>query len=759
MYPRHLLLFLLLLGITTKQSYAQVELSGIVRASETLEVLGGATVTLLPLNQSTITDKRGNFTFTELPPGRYQLRITYVGYQPYLLAELELEAGRSPFLEILLYPSTEILGEVVVKSTNSNSAMRPLATHSLTLEETFRLPATFFDPARLAANYPGVIVANDQANALSIRGQTPNQVIWRVENLDLVNPNHTANAGTFSDRVTQSAGGVIILSAQTLDNSTIFKGNLPVGLNNTIGGLMDMELRKGAADESRQTLQVGLIGLEAALEGPIGKNQKTTYLTNYRYSTVGLLSNLGFDLGEEAISFQDLSFQLNFDLPKNGQLTFFGLGGLSENIFEAEPDSSLWKLEEDVYNRNFQSRMGATGISLVQPNGKKAILKGGAAFSGLKHERMVNSTEPAISVHRTANDTRLQSILSTYLQQQWALNNNLLKLGVRFNYQTDSIDFSENNRSINRNTSESIITSYAEFQAGIAPKWRANLGLNAVYYAGADRYLLEPRIDISHLINNKQHLLFSYALQSQSYIQYSGEPGKAHHLNLSYQWRINRSLQLRSEFYYQYLFNIPINIGFNFSALNQVDQIADFELSNTGAGRNYGVELLLQQYFTKNQYLIVSSAIFESEYQLDGDDWYNTRFNSQYQLNLVYGKEWEKINEKQKNKRWGINLRLNLRGGFWENNIDESASRDARQTVFLRENDKLIQLPGFFRADLRIFYKINNPKGLNSTLSLDIQNVSNNENAAFRYFDPLTMQIETKNQLSLIPILNYRIEF
>ncbi|MDO8969869.1 MAG: hypothetical protein Q7U74_04215, partial [Saprospiraceae bacterium] len=262
----------------------------------------------------------------------------------------------------------------------------------LTRDQTLRYPAMFFDPARLAAAYPGVSQTDDGANSLSIRGNSPTGVAWRLEGVEIVNPNHLPNAGTFSDRPAAASGGVLMFSAQLLDNSSLLNGAMPAGYGNALGGVMDMHLRKGNGRRHEFTAQAGLIGLDLAAEGPMGKNGKNAYLVNYRYSTVGLLGQLGVSFGDEQINFQDLSFHLNFEGKRGSRWSVFGLGGLSENVFRGKADSLEAKVYKDFFDIDFESRTGVLGVSNWTPVGKKSWVKTTIAASGQQNIRSAVSS-------------------------------------------------------------------------------------------------------------------------------------------------------------------------------------------------------------------------------------------------------------------------------------------------------------------------------------------------------------------------------
>ncbi|MFK7932275.1 MAG: carboxypeptidase-like regulatory domain-containing protein, partial [Saprospiraceae bacterium] len=236
-----LLSFLANVTVLNAQDYTQVVRGRVVDAT-TQAGLIGATVQLGETELATTTDDGGHYRFENVPVGRYQLVINYLGYEKIRILELLVETGKEVVRNVELQPTSAELTEVVVRAERER-VIHPVSTRTITVEETRRFPATFFDPARLAASYAGVVNANDQANALIIRGNSPASNNWQIAGAEIVNPNHTPNAGTFSDRPTFTGGGVNILSAQMLDNSTLLTGAFPVQYGNALGGILDMNFR------------------------------------------------------------------------------------------------------------------------------------------------------------------------------------------------------------------------------------------------------------------------------------------------------------------------------------------------------------------------------------------------------------------------------------------------------------------------------------------------------------------------------------
>jgi hypothetical protein len=178
-------------------------------------------------------------------------------------------------------------------------------------------------------------------------------------------------------------------------------------------------------------------------------------------------------------------------------------------------------------------------------------------------------------------------------------------------------------------------------------------------------------------------------------------------------------------------------------------------LTNKGKGRNYGLELSLEKYLDRHFYYIVSTSLYQSKYSaLDGVE-RNTRFNSNYIANMVAGKDFISKNNK---KTFGVNIKTIYAGGLRTTPIDLTRSRMEGYTIYKEKEAFTQQNPAYFRSDLRLSMKWNR-KHLTSTLSLDVQNITNRLNTYGQWFDAEKGKINTSYQNGLIPVLNYKIEF
>ncbi len=773
---------------------------GTITDADNARPLQGATIVLLgtePAKGST-SEANGQYEIKEVPVGRYRMQVSYVGYGTVTIAEVQVRTGKETVQDVQLREQDEALQEVVVKAQGRGSAdLHPVSVHTMTVEEQFRFPATFYDPARVAMSYPGVAGENDGTNIISVRGNSPNALKWRLEGVEIVNPNHTANAGTFSDRPTQAAGGVNILSAQLLSTSNFLMGAFPAGYGNSLGGILDMHLRNGNDHEREFTLQAGLIGVEAAVEGPFTKRttnyeqrttnneQRASYLANYRYSFTGLLTALGADFGDEETAFQDVSFHVSLPSKKMGQFSVFGLYGNSSTVFDSPLDSALINEEKERFNIDFQSFMWAAGATHVLPVGKKAVWKTALAVSALEHERTADLVEKQAEPQPWERDLlqegkmALSSIFSQKINKhsRWDLGVQASYEDALFNsfYSTPSTVFRDSG-----NMDGWLFQPFLDGHFRLLPKLNLTVGLHLAHFTfSKNSSSLEPRAALVFTTKNGLRISLAYGLHSQMQLPqlyaYDAALGftKSHHLVAGYRQSLGKSLVFNGEIYYQHLFDVPVSNwpGSDFSTLNLTDFSIAYLSNNSdaltpiaqiGKGRNYGLDLSLQKFISDRYYFILSSSLYRSEFSDLNGNWHSTRFDGKYIFNLTGGKEFfkEKTTKKgaQKVVVKGVNARAVWYGGFRETPIDLAASENLGRTVYQTVGVFSQKQEDYYRIDLRLYIKWDKT-GRNSTLSLDLQNVTSHKNAQYSYYDTVQDKVLVKRQLGLIPILSWRMEF
>ena len=743
----------------------QQTLSGYIKDGNT--PLNGATVNLESefSEYNTVCDEEGKYRFENIPIGRYKLSASYLGYTTIKNVDLELRTGKQVFYNIALSPVEQGLEEITVIGHRVKADYEPL-TRTMTWDKTLRYAGSFDDFARTNMSEPGFNPINDQANHFSYRGLSPNFINWQLEGLDILNPNHTSNAGTQNDLGSRSGGGVSMLSTQIMDASKFHGGAIEPGQGNSLAGIFDMSLRNGNTENLEHTVQFGLLGLDLATEGPMLK--KGSYNVNYRYSTLGILSALGLQLGDEDIRFQDLA--ANIFLPtKNGYFKIFGLYGVSKNDFigvENLEDAEIGKELKDII---FKQTVGVFGVKSQQYIGKNISFDFGLAYSNRiidRDERL--RFENASRFFDQSIDESLVSI-KTKLDWKYA-SRGFLAFGARIlinNFQYKSHRF--NNRNI-MTSDQTLLNPFVNWKWYVG-KTKLDLGVSFQNLNFDNITFIGPSFRLSRTFQ-KWSFALSYNLEGQPYDPFvNSSTGvfrestpvlKSHQYNFNINYQIGKQHLLSMNAYWYDLFDVPVNrFGLlnvdNYSALNLFDDRPAIGLFNNGFGKNYGIELSLEKSIDKGFYYRSNLTLYKAEYARQDLQWRDSRFNGNYIFNAMVGKEYNKT-KNNKRKTFGINAHLTLAGGYYNYPVDLRFSREFDRTVYNFRNGPTEAIKDVFRINLRLYWKTNKAKK-SSILSLDIQNLTNNENEAFRFYDILLDEISLQKQLGIIPVLSYRVEF
>ena len=604
-------------------------------------------------------------------------------------------------------------------------------------------------------------------------------MLWRLEGIDIPNPNHFARRGS-------SGGGITIFSMSMLGNSDFSTGAFSAEYANAFSGVFDVKLRNGNKDNREYSFKAGILGLDFSTEGPIRKG-KSSYLVNYRYSTLGILNSMGIHLVGPRVNntFQDLSFKLRFASKNNRDiLSFLGIGGLSKERQDPIDGIENWKSYTDYLTRDFETNMGAIGMTHTHLFKDDSYLRTNLAVMNQK-VLFANDTLTQDFVATNVNDEDyIEGRITLSTSYNKKINPKLtLKTGVYVNnllydlYHDKLInEMTVNFLDIKDNSF--LIQPYVNFRIRPRVDWLINIGTHAMYFNLNNTYSVEPRLAVRKTFSKNNSLSFAYGLHSRTlptgsyFTRLTDDQGivtnpnidleliKSHHLVIAYDQLIANRLRLHTEVYFQYLYDVPVSIDENssYSILNEIDGFATQALVSQGTGRNYGIDISLQQSFDAGFFMLLSTSIFESTYQPINKERFSTSYNSQISGSLLLSKEFTFKNNSV--LQTGLKLLFNggqrltplLYEGVNSNNPNEPLLDESK--AFTEKVDP------YFRPDLRIAYRKDKEKYAWS-LSLDVQNAiaRRNIDGISRTFDPDLREWVFKTQSSLTPVLSYQIDF
>jgi len=718
----------------------------------------------------TISDLNGDFAFEPLPVSRYQLNFRFLGYEALELPNVLLSSGKETVLKIEMRESVTGLQEIQVTGNQqkgqARNSMAMISARSFSVEETQRYAGGFNDPARMVASYAGVVADPSGNNEIIVRGNSPRGLLWRIEGVPVANPNHFANEGA-------TGGAIGILNISILSNSDFYTSAFPAEFGNAVSGVFDINLRKGNDQKREYVFQGGLLGIDAAAEGPF-KNGGS-YLVNARYSSLALLKNMGVKVAGEAVpQYGDMSFNVNLPGCKKGNLQLFGVAGYS-NI----------EADEEDYKQDFRADMWVTGLNYLCPLNEKTYVKSSVSYTGTfnkwYYEEYIKDNEAYEFRGRDRfgyHTLRLGADVTHKFSSKLTL-----KSGAYYNHQfydMKMIIYDDEQQqlftSLDDNGSAGFINGYASFKWRPYARLSVTSGLHAQYLQINGKVAIDPRLGLRWQMNDKHAFTAGVGLHSKaentsiylartllddgSTVQYNKhlDMMKSMHYALGYENRINRNLLLKLEAYYQYLYDVPVEVeeGSSYSILNDMSGYITSRLNNDGTGKNYGIEATLEKYLSSDVYFLLTTSVFDAKYTAYDKQERNSRFNNGYVLNFTGGKDFHFGQDN--NKTLGVNLRTVLSGGNYYSPIDVDESFDKGYTVRPDELAFSRQRPDFYKVDLKLSYRINKKKST-QTLELDIQNISNAQAVVYDYWNNNKEKVEEGHQWALFPVINYRIEF
>ena len=770
-----------------------------------------ASETTLPLGASTEND--GSFRIKGVPIGRQDLLVTYLGYKDVVMNDIIVSSAKEIILDIEMEETFTELEEVTIVARRNGEALNEMATVSareFSVQETNRYAGSRGEPARMASSFAGVQGADDSRNDIVIRGNSPSGVIWRLDGINIPNPNHFAIPGT-------AGGPVTILNNKFLANSDFYTGAFPAEFGNGIAGVFDLKMRNGNDERHEFSGQLGLLGTELTAEGPLGKKGGASYLAMYRYSTLQLFQFLNINVGTDAIpQYQDAAFRLNFPLKKGGNIALFGIGGTSTIdiiLSEAtEPDTSTFLYGDNERDQYFTTRMGVVGLSYTKPLNKSTFLKATVSASharvDAKHDFIVRHVDETSgmfvydSLPQILDYFFLENKYSAYVSLNKKVNRKLsFKLGINTDYMDltylDSArayapDFSyPDNIALepweirwNADKQAILLQPYVQFKYKASEKLTMTGGVTGMYSSINENSLspFEPRLGLSYQMDQKQKLSLGLGLHSQMISPYilfyfdpkvvaQGQYGenyneglgffKSAHAVLSYDRYLGKNSRLKAETYYQHLYDIPVEFeSSSFSLINAGAGFSRFfpnPLENAGIARNYGVELTVEKFFSGGFYYLFTGSLFDAKYQGSDGVWRNTSFNGKYAVNALFGKEFT-FNSKSSLNFGG---KVTYAGGRWYGPVDDEASRKVLEVIYQDDMVNTEQFRPYFRADFKLNYRVNT-KRFTHELAIDLINIFATKNILTLTYapdHPSGNPIVEEYQLGFFPVFYYKIDF
>ncbi len=773
------------------QTYTQT-IRGKVIDADSKSPLFGASVILLntdTLNGSA-TDMDGKFRLEKVAVGRRSVKATCLGYEEAVFNNIIVSSAKEIVLIIELHEkiyTAEIVEITAEKDkTKANNELTSVSSRSFQAEETGRYAGSRNDPSRMVANYAGVSSGNDARNDIIVRGNSPLGVLWRMEGIDIPNPNHFSAQGA-------TGGPISMLNNNILGSSDFLTGAFPAEYGNKNAAVFDIKLRNGNNEKNEYTGQLGINGVELGAEGPLSQKQGSSYLVNYRYSTLKVFNKLGIRFGVSASpQYQDISFKVNVPTQRQGTFTLWGIGGASKlSLLDSERKSSDWSYISEGENLEFKSSMGAAGVSHLyffntHISGKLSLAVSGTHLGVLVDTLSASVTTPfrtyqnnSTEANYIANYTFLNKINSKHLIKTGITYQTIYFNAHSFAYQVKYASYIDQ---LNvKNSTAGLIQTFIHWQFRPVERITINTGLHYQNFLLNNSRALEPRLGMNFKLSPKQSVNVGYGTHSQMQpviyyfyenfvssqnIYYRSNQdlalSKSQHAVISYDFNFAKNFRFKLESYYQYLYKIPVqkNRLSSFSMINVGNALEGIplidSLENKGTGNNYGVEFTLEKFFSSHYYFLATTSLYKSRYKGSNGIEYPTSYDGGYVFNLLGG--YELPVGLQKNKFISLDLKYTQAGGNRYTPIDLAQSKIEGKAVLLDDLAFSKRLKDYSRFDVKLSFRLNR-KRISQSLFFVVENIANTQNILRESYNTKSQTVQKEYQLGLFPYGGYRIEF
>lgn len=762
-----LLITLFIFSFSSAQTLTQT-VKGKVLDAETGAPLLGANVIVLNVDppKGAITDEAGYFRIEDIPVGRSSFQFTYLGYEDFVVSEILIGSAKEVELTINLTEALNQLDEVVLVAPTDNitpnNKLATVSARSFSVEETKRFPASVSDPGRMALSFAGVTNSDDTSNEIIIRGNAPNQLLWRIEGIEVPEPNHFSEEG-------YSPGNVSLISSNILGKSDFFTGAFPATYGNALSGVFDINLRNGNNEKGEYAFQFGVLGTDLTAEGPFSKNYKGSYLINYRYSTIALLNQIVDVTPGSTPTYQDVSVKLNLPLGDKTNLSIWGIGGISDE--DEDPVE-----EDDIRSEEiFKSKTYMTGLTLSHFLKNNDKLEARVSYSGNASDFVEEGAE--ISTGNTFGDSdilrnsalRLSMDYTKKINAKTTINAGVIGSFLNYDVLTTETINDQTRDVVREDGNGSMGQAYVQAKYRFNNDFSTTFGLHGTYFSVNKDLAIEPRLRLEWKVSQNHTFSAGLGIHSrrmplnQYFIRIGNNTPNAEldlmqatHFILGHDWRIIKNGHLKVEVYYQDLNKVAIVNDPNSTDSYLNGRFLDAALTDTGKGKNYGLEFTFEKFFSRQYYFLATASLYDTQYRAADGNWYDSAYNYNYTFNLVGGKEFTV--GKKRNNTIGLAAKTLFNGGKLATPINEQIFDQTGEIVLNENLRNTIELDSYFRVDASIYYRLNKPKAAHR-IALDIQNATNRLNVDDTFFNQNTGQLETSFQLELIPFLNYRLEF
>ena len=743
-------IFILISYLLSTQAQNSGIIEGRVFNEKNNEPISFATIAVFGTSIGSISDLDGNFLFTGLAPGYVELRVTSVGFEPYVSEPILVTNARKVFIDIPMVEANVQLEEVTIKASPfRRNVESPVSFRRISLVEIEKNPGGNRDISKVIQSYPGVASTPSFRNDLIVRGGGASENRFYLDGIEIPNLNHFATQGA-------SGGPVGIINVDFIREVDFYSGAFPANRGNALSSVIEFNQIDGNKEKLKFKGSVGASDLSLTLDGPLG--DKTTYIASVRRSYLQFLfSAIGLPF---LPTYNDYQFKVKTRFDEKNELSIISIGSLDKSVLNTDANET----EEQRYilgylpiNEQWTYAIGAV-YKHFHNRGFDTWVLSRNYLNNVAYKYLNNDP----GTFRTL-DYDSDEIENKFRYERFTRFDNGMRLtfgaggeyGKYYNSTFNKIFLNGELLNVDYNTNLELF-KWGAFAQATKNYLKDRLTLSLGIRTDANNYdeemqnmlkQLSPRFSASYLLAQDFYLNFNtgryYQVPPYTTLGFrdfdntliNRERGLRYisvdHLVGGIEWLPNEASRLTAEGFFKYYRNYPFSVADSVSISSKGADFGTFgdeEVQSIAEGRAYGMEILYRNrdFFGANltlSYTLVRSEVeaFRSE-TLQNGKWVATAWDNRHLLNILAIKEFK--------KNWRVGMKWRFVGGVPYTPFDTFQSSlvqawDTRRIGILDYNQfNQERLDPFHQLDMRIdkeFFL----KKVSINFYVDVQNVYN----------------------------------
>lgn len=741
-----LILLLLCAYVQEGFSFQNATISGYLTDASNGEYLIGANILVQGTNRGASTNTSGYYVISNLPPGTYNIRFTYLGYQDKTV-EVEVGSGEDKRINAELLQQGVELAELVITSDRESEERKNIGISQVSTQLIKEVPAILqADVFRSVQLLPGVKAASDFSSGLYIRGGSPDQTLILLDRTTVYNPTHFF--GFFST-----------FNPDAIKDVRLYKGGYPAEYGGRLGSVVDIYNKDGNRREFQGAVSLGLLSSRAIIEGPYSRG---SYMIAARRSTLEPLFAALRDNVEplpDGFYFYDINAKLNVDIDENNRFSLSSYLGRDDVDFPFGDDVSF-QLEygnrtvSGTWTHLFNSRLFAnvTGTWSQYYNYPNFSF-GGTSF---KRENFVYDLSLKTDLEWIPNE---RHNISTGI---WTGNLTLLLN-----------DFFDDVPIFDSRIQSQYASWYVQDVWRPSVRWRINTGLRANYFSSGDYFRLEPRTSVEYNIFSNVRLQAAYGRYYQFLTLITNEAFSGFDIWLTTDegippaWGDQFVLGVKTRFFDEF----DVDTEVYYRTMNDLFELDPFlpdaagldyaDVFRFGEGYAYGAEILVDRSVGRvNGFVGYTYGITRRKFEeFNNQNFYPPKYDRTHDVNVVLNYHFS--------QKWRVTGVFNYATGqaytqpLGRTGLNNSPFGSSDVNALIVGNVNASRLPAYHRMDIGFtrsgsFFNIGD-----SELQLQVINVYSRRNIWFYTydFDENPIRQEEVALLPILPSVSYTVSF